>query len=123
MALYKFDAESLKQQQKTREILPFTLADRLPNIGEDVLSIGYYGTLANPFNSLGTISTIDQEDEIYADMTLLSGNSGSPLISMNTGEVLGVNIKVMTMGDGTIRLGIAKKISKLKELIEKENQN
>jgi hypothetical protein len=38
---------------------------------------------------------------------------------MKTGEVLGVNIKVMTIGDGTMRLGIAKRISKLNDLLKK----
>ena len=119
MALYSFDTENLQQQSKTREIKPLKIADRLPNIGEDVLTIGYYSTMEFPFNSLGNVSMIDNGEDIYSDMTLLSGNSGSPLVSMKTGEVLGVNIKVMTMGDGTIRLGISKRISKLKPLIEK----
>jgi S1-C subfamily serine protease len=71
-----------------------------------------------PFNSLGNVSTIDNGEDIYSDVTLMPGNSGSPLVSMKTGEVLGVNVKVMTMGDGTIRLGIAKRISKLGELMK-----
>jgi S1-C subfamily serine protease len=118
-ALFAFDEERLKPQAKQRQINPFRLADHLPNIGEDILSIGYYGQMETPFNSLGNISNIENGEDIYADLTLMPGNSGSPLISMKTGEVLGINIKVMTIGDGTLRLGIAKKISKLSELMKK----
>ncbi len=121
LALFSFEVEDLKQQAKTREITPFLLADRLPDLGEDILSIGYYSEMEFPFNSLGNVSTIENGEDIYSDLTLMPGNSGSPLISMKTGEVLGLNIKVMTMGDGTIRLGISKKISKLQELIKRVN--
>lgn len=119
MALYSFDAEVLRPQLKSREIKFLPLADRLPDLGEDILSIGYYGIMEFPFNSLGNVSMIDNGEDIYADMTLMPGNSGSPLVSIKTGEVLGLNVKVMTIGDGTIRLGIAKRISELKKLIEK----
>ncbi len=118
LALFSFDAEGLKPQAKKRNIKPLPLADRLPNFGEDILSVGYYGMMEFPFNSLGNVSNIENNEDIYADLTLMPGNSGSPLISMKTGEVLGVNIKVMTIGDGTMRLGIAKKISKLNELMK-----
>ncbi len=119
LALFSFDGESLKQQATLKEIVPFQLADRLPDLGEDILSVGYYGLMEFPFNSLGNVSTIENSEDIYSDVTLMPGNSGSPLVSMRTGEVLGVNIKVMTMGDGTIRLGISKRISKLTELMKK----
>ena len=121
LALYSFDVENLTQQSTTHQIKPLIIADRLPTIGEEILTIGYYDTMEFPFNSLGNISMIDKGEDIYSDMTLMPGNSGSPLVSMKTGEVLGLNVKVMTMGDGTIRLGISKKISKLKMLIEKAN--
>lgn len=119
IAIYHFDADVLKVQSKNHPIKPLVIADRLPQIGEDVLSIGYYGELEFPFNSLGNVSMINSNDDIYSDLTLMSGNSGSPLCSMRTGEVFGLNTSVMTMGDGTIRLGIAKKGAKLKELLAK----
>ena len=118
MALYSFDAEIFKQQMKTSEIKFLTLAGRLPQIGEDILSISYYGTMGYPFNSLGNVSMIDNGEDIYSDLTLMPGNSDSPLVSMKTGEVLGVNTKVMTLGDSTLRLGIARRISDLKKLVE-----
>jgi S1-C subfamily serine protease len=119
LALFSFEPESLKLQLQKRNINPLPLAKNLPNLGEDILSIGYYGLMETPFNSLGNVSNIENGEDIYADMTLMPGNSGSPLISMKTGEVLGVNIKVMTIGDGTMRLGIAKRISKLNDLLKK----
>ncbi|HRH46321.1 MAG TPA: serine protease [Pyrinomonadaceae bacterium] len=121
LALFSFDTENIQPQFQKRDIKPFQLADRLPDLGEDILSVGYYNLMEFPFNSLGNVSTIEKDEDIYSDVTLMPGNSGSPLVSMKTGEVLGVNIKVMTMGDGTIRLGIAKRISKLSELMGKVN--
>jgi S1-C subfamily serine protease len=119
IAVFSFEAETLKPQAQKRKIKPLPFSNRLPEIGEDILSVGYYGLMEFPFNSLGNVSTIDNSEDIYSDMTLMPGNSGSPLISMKTGEILGVNVKVMTMGDGTIRLGISKRISRLEELIKK----
>ena len=115
LAIYRFDAEKLKEHK----ISALKLADRLPAVGEEIISIGYYGDYEFPFNSLGTISMIDKNEDIFADLTLMPGNSGSPLCSIQTGEVFGVNIKVMAIGDGTIRLGIAKSADKLKMLLEK----
>lgn len=119
LALFSFEPASLKSQAEKRNIKPLPFAKRLPDFGEDILSVGYYSLMEFPFNSLGNVSTIDNGEDIYSDVTLMPGNSGSPLVSMKTGEVLGINIKVMTMGDGTIRLGIAKRISKLGDLMKK----
>jgi S1-C subfamily serine protease len=119
IALFSFDPQIINPPATKRKITPLPFAKRLPNIGEDILSIGYYGLMEFPFHSLGNVSTIDKDEDIYSDLTLMPGNSGSPLISMRTGEILGVNVKVMTMGDGTIRLGIAKRISKLTQLMKK----
>lgn len=115
LAIYRFDPEKLKEHK----ISALKLADRLPAISEEIVSIGYYGDYESPFNSLGTVSMIDKNTEIFADLTLMPGNSGSPLCSMQTGEVFGVNVNVMAIGDGTIRLGIAKSADKLKTLLEK----
>jgi V8-like Glu-specific endopeptidase len=115
LAIYRFDSAKTEKQN----VSPLKLAERLPAIGEEVASIGYYGDFETPFNSLGAVSMIDKDEDIYSDLTLMPGNSGSPVCSLKTGEVFGVNIKVMTIGDGTIRLGIAKKADKLKTLLEK----
>jgi S1-C subfamily serine protease len=119
IAVFTFPAETLNVQAQKRNLKPLPLAARLPSIGEDILSVGYYGLMDFPFNSLGNVSTIDKGEDIYSDMTLMPGNSGSPLISLKTGEVLGINVKVMTIGDGTMRLGISKRIAKLIELLDK----
>lgn len=115
LAIYRFDQTKFKGRKTTA----LKLADRLPAISEEVVSIGYYGDYEMPFSSLGAVSMIDKNEDIYADLTLMPGNSGSPVCSIQTGEVFGVNIKVMTIGDGTIRLGIAKKSEKLKTLLDK----
>ncbi len=45
---------------------PLTLAENLPPIGKEVISIGYYGDYEFPFNSIGNVAMIDKNEEILA---------------------------------------------------------
>jgi S1-C subfamily serine protease len=91
----------------------------LPPLGEEVVSIGYYGAYEFPFNSLGNVSMIDINEDIFTDLTLMPGNSGAPVCSLETGEVLGVTTDVLDLGNETVRFGIAKRAAKLREILRK----
>lgn len=119
LAVYKFKAETLLENPKTAAIKSLTLSEKPPVIGTDVISIGYYGEYQYPFNSFGSVSMIDVNQDIMSDITLMSGNSGGPLCDLSTGEVLGVNVSVMTLGNDVIRFGIAKPSAKLRALLKK----
>lgn len=119
LAVYRFDDKILKENPKFSAIKPLILAENLPPIGEEVLAIGYYGTYEFPFNSLGNVAMIDKNEEIISDITIVPGNSGGPICSPETGEVLGITISVLDLGNETVRFGIAKRASKLKELLKK----
>ena len=98
---------------------PMALAENLPLIGEEVVSIGYYGDYEFPFNSIGNVAMIDKNEEILSDLTIMPGNSGAPVCNLETGEVLGVTISVLDLGNETVRFTIAKRASKLKELLQR----
>jgi S1-C subfamily serine protease len=119
LAIYRFDDKVLKENPKFSAIKPMTLAENLPPLGAEVVAVGYYGDYQFPFNSIGNVSMIDKNEDIVSDVTIIPGNSGAPLCSLETGEVLGVIVSVLDLGNETVRFGIAKRASKLKELLQK----
>ncbi len=119
LAIYRFDRNALQKNQKFAQIKTLVLAENLPPIGEEVLSVGYYGAYEFPFNSIGTVSMIDKGEDIVSDLTLMPGNSGAPIFSLKTGEVLGVTTQVLDLGNETVRFGIAKRAARLRELLRK----
>lgn len=75
------------------------LRDHLADIGEDVIALGSPLGLQNTVTS-GIISGINRDFELYPyqyenvyqiSAPIAPGNSGGPLISLNTGKVLGIN--------------------------------
>jgi S1-C subfamily serine protease len=119
LAIYQFSSNSLRSNPKTESIKPLSLASNLPPISAEVMSIAYYGDYEYPFNSFGNVSMIDVNEDIVSDITLMSGNSGGPLCDLKTGEVLGVNVSVMTLSNDLIRFGFAKRATKLQGLLKR----
>lgn len=119
MAIFRFDDKDFKTNPKFSGIKSLALAEKLPPLGEEVVAIGYYGDYKFPFNSIGNVSMIDKNEDIVSDVTIIPGNSGAPICSLETGEVLGITVSVLDMGNETVRFGIAKRASKLRELLEK----
>lgn len=122
LAIYRFDDKALKENPKFSAIKPMRLAENLPALGEEVVAVGYYGDYQFPFNSFGNVSMIDKNEDIVSDITIMPGNSGAPICSLETGEVLGITISVLDMGNDTVRFGIAKRAAKLRELLRKLGQ-
>jgi S1-C subfamily serine protease len=119
LAIFRFDDKVLKENPKFAAIKPLTLAENLPPLGAEVVAVGYYGDYQFPFNSIGNVSMIDKNEDIVSDVTIIPGNSGAPLCSLETGEVLGITVSVLDLGNETVRFGIAKRASKMKELLQK----
>ena len=119
LAVYRFDHKLFLENPKLATARPLTLAENLPPIGEEVISIGYYGAYEFPFNSIGNVSMIDTNEDIFSDLTLMPGNSGAPVCDLETGEVLGVTTDVLDLGNETVRYGIAKRALKLRQLLQK----
>jgi len=119
LMIYRFDRKILQENPKLSAIKPLVLAENLPPLGEEVVSVGYYGAYEFPFNSLGNVSMIDINEDIFSDLTLMPGNSGAPVCNLETGQVLGVTTDVLDLGNETVRFGIAKSAAKLRELLSK----
>lgn len=119
LAIYRFDEKLLRENPKFAGVKPLALAENLPPLGEEVVAAGYYGDYQFPFNSVGNVSMIDKNEDIFSDITIMPGNSGAPLVSLETGEVLGVTVSVLELGNETVRFAIAKRASKLKGLLRK----
>lgn len=119
LALFRFDARVLKENPKYSIIKPMTLAENLPPVGEEVVSIGYYGDYEFPFNSIGNVAMIDKNEDVLSDLTIMPGNSGAPVCDLETGEVLGVTVSVLDLGNETVRFTIAKRAAKLRELLKR----
>ena len=119
LAIFRFDDAALRNNPRFSDIKPLALAENLPPLGEEVLATGYYGDYQFPFNSVGNVSMIDKNEDIFSDITIMPGNSGAPVVSLETGEVLGLTVSVLDLGNETVRFGIAKRASKLKELLRK----
>ena len=117
--IYRFDRKILQENPKLSAIKPLVLAENLPPLGEEVVSVGYYGAYEFPFNSLGNVSMIDVNEDIFSDLTLMPGNSGAPVCDLETGQVLGVTTNVLDLGNATVRYGIAKRAAKLHELLRR----
>ena len=123
LAIYRFDPNILREKPKFFAIKPLILAESLPPLGEEVVSVAYYGAYEFPFNSIGNVAMIDKNEDIFSDLTLMPGNSGAPVFDLETGEVLGVTTNVLDLGNETVRYGIAKKSAKLRELLQKLQGN
>lgn len=119
LGIYRFDPKILRKNPKFSTIKPLVLAENLPPLGEEVISVAYYGAYEFPFNSMGNVAMIDKNEDIFSDLTLMPGNSGAPVCNLETGEVLGVTTDVLDLGNATVRYGIAKKSAKLRELLQK----
>jgi S1-C subfamily serine protease len=119
LALYRFDNRVITENPKYSVIKPLALAENLPPVGEEVVSIGYYGDYEFPFNSIGNVAMIDKNEDILSDLTIMPGNSGAPVCDLETGEVLGITISVLDLGNETVRFTIAKRAAKLRELLKR----
>ena len=119
LIIYRFDGKVLQQNSTFFRSKSLPLAENLPSIGAEAISIGYYGDYKFPFNSIGNVAMIDVNGDIFSDLTLMPGNSGAPVCDLETGAVLGVTTDVLDLGNETVRYGIAKRAAKLRALRSK----
>jgi serine protease Do len=101
-------------------------------IGEWVIALGnpfgLFDVNARPTVTVGVISSVDMDfgrqrnDRVYQDMlqtdaAINPGNSGGPLVN-SLAEVIGVNTFIFTESSGSIGLGFAIPVNRVKRVIE-----
>ena len=106
-------------------------------IGEWAVALGNpYGFLMNdtrPSVAVGVISAVKrnfgqrQDGKIYKDMiqtdaAINQGNSGGPLVNIN-GEVVGINTFIMSESGGSIGIGFALPIDRVKRIAAELTKN
>ena len=129
IAIYKFNPEEIKTQWRDFQIVPLSLADNLPMIGEEVTLTGFYDEYTFPFSSIGTVSMITEDKykadgetfnrAIFSDLTTLPGHSGGPLYSLQTHTVVGVATRVLNPNKNRARVSIATNSTHVKKLLDK----
>lgn len=119
LAIFKFDDADIKEQWKDFVINPLTISERKVSIGEEITTAGYHDEYSQPSSSLGIVSQITEDNNIRSDLTILPGMSGSPLLSLRTNEIVGVNHRVSMVKGAQVRLAISVQATHLIVLIER----
>jgi serine protease Do len=105
-------------------------------IGEWVLALGnpfgLFEVNDKPTVTVGVVSATnmrlnDQEGRVYrgmiqTDAAINSGNSGGPLIN-SVGDVIGVNASILTPNQGSIGIGFAIPINRVKSIVAELKKN
>lgn len=94
IAIFRFDHRLAKSQWPEVEIKPLSLASKEPGIGDEIAFAGYFGSDPYPILSKGTVagSTPVEPEQILIDVHVNRGQSGSPVVLLETGEVVGVAV-------------------------------
>lgn len=94
VALLRFDPNAVKQQLPAFEIKPLQLDDNKPSIGDGVAFEGYFAGDDFPLFSRTLVSGFTSSppipEQLVLDLPANPGQSGSPLISLESGKVVGV---------------------------------
>lgn len=128
LAIFSFDPEEIKKQWKDFDIKPLPLEDKLPTIGDDVVSTGFFNQYTYPLSSIGTVAMITEDkfvldkiafnQAVFSDLTMLPGNSGGPVYSLQSQEVVGINTRMVTPSNDKVRMAVAVNSIHLRKLLE-----
>jgi hypothetical protein len=108
------------------------LANKLPNIADEVTLTGFFEPYTYPFSSTGTIAMITENEflppnekdklvfnhAIFLDLTSLSGHSGGPVYSFNNENVVGINVRILKPNGDRVRSAISTTSIHLRTLLE-----
>ncbi len=98
IALFKLDPGLIRKQSPNFEIKPLRLSEQEVSPGQQIFFVGYFGSDLFPMVSRGIVAgpTLVQlasgqrSDEIVIDVPVNRGQSGSPLLSLDDKEVVGM---------------------------------
>ena len=97
VALFGLDRRAITAMWPDFKIKPLSLAKQVPEIGESTVFLGYFGSDQLPIGISGMIAGFSKVqvasgliDDLIVDGMANAGQSGGPLISIKTGEVVGI---------------------------------
>lgn len=128
LALLNVESDLPQDQRLAVSVQPLKISDVPIQQGDSVAIIGYFGTEVEPYVSIGTVSLIsnfenrrDKElplETIYVNSVSLPGNSGGPIIALDTGKVVGVQLGVMNWSKTPSSMSYGAYYSNLQKLID-----
>ena len=91
LVCFRLIPESFKESWPGFVVKPLMLSKQSPQLGDDVFLEGFIGVDEFPLLSRGVVAgQPTSSDDMLLDITANQGQSGAPIISMKTGEVVGV---------------------------------
>lgn len=93
VVLMDFNAEEVKKQQPSFPIKPLQIESNKPELGSEVLFMGYFAGDEQPILSHTTIAGFtapEAAEQLILDIPANPGQSGSPVLDLRTGKVVGI---------------------------------
>ena len=104
LATFRIDPAVIKQQWAEFTIKPLALAEKDAEQGEQVYLVGYFGGDDFPIAIHGIVAgfvklqTATQVEEMLLDLIINKGESGAPIISQETGQVVAIGLSTIEVG-------------------------
>jgi S1-C subfamily serine protease len=122
VALLRFDPQNVKRQIPDFEIKPLELDEKKPSVGDSLIFVGYFGNDEFPLLSRTVVSGFTNPsatvEQVVLDLPANPGQSGSPVISLESGKVVGVLASFVPV---TLFPGVAPTHSGLSRSVEVEH--
>jgi V8-like Glu-specific endopeptidase len=120
LTTFEFDPAAIKRQWPEFVIKPLTLTKNDAEMGDRIFLIGFFEQDLNPIVSQGIVATSSAPD-LYLDLHASPGESGGPVLSVTTGQVIGVQSGIIqtTISGNTQPAGLCKasRIKFLREIL------
>jgi serine protease Do len=132
LAVLRFDPEAVKKQIPGFEIKTLELDDNKPSVGDGVVFVGYFGGDEFPLLSRTVVAGFTTAplgapplpEQVVLDLPANPGQSGSPVLSLESGRVIGIlaSFVPVTLFPGSLPIhsGLSRSVEAehLKRLIE-----
>ncbi len=102
---------------KDFNVSPLKIAKQKPDIGSDAIAVGYFSESQFPLMQRGVVSGFSKNKiatdvtELIFDKIVNPGQSGSPLLSVETKEVIGLLVSVISLPKTKKQTGLSRAVT------------
>lgn len=102
---------------KDFNVSPLKIAKQNPDIGSDAIAVGYFSESKFPLMQRGVVSGFSKHKiavdvtELIFDKIVNPGQSGSPLLSVKTKEVIGLLVSVISLPKTKKQTGLSRAVT------------